>query len=107
MKRGSVELVTFGILCPSCGALLKVTGTLEEVEVKSTVDKKDILSIFPQSMRNKLEITIEGKKAIVRLKGKVKTNIFAKANAEVRGYGGHWVKGYFLLPIATFAEEQQ
>ena len=87
------------LTCPSCGALLRITGT-EEVQAKSDVNIKDVLAIFSPATRPKLDVKIEGKMAIIEWRGKFDRKKWNKAAGEVRGYGGRWIKGHFILPIA-------
>ena len=43
---------------------------------------------------------------MLNLSGKESLNKkkFGKINSEVRGYGGRYVKGHWLIPLATFQE---
>lgn len=94
----------FGLTCPSCGTFIRVVGTVEEVPVKSDINEKDVLAIFSPSIKNMLDLKIEGNKVMIHIKGKYSSKKFSKAMAEVRGYGGQWVKGHFLLSVAALTE---
>lgn len=98
----------FGISCPSCGAFIRITGSAEVVTVKTEgITKDDILHLFDKSVRGNLKvIEITDRFAKLELTSRFSTKKFQKVIQEVRGYGGRFVKGHFLLPIAGLVEEK-
>lgn len=91
---------TATIICPRCGSPLRLVGTIEALPTKSDVSESDIVNLFPQSLRANLEVVIDGNFAKVTWKGKFDKKKFNKTLAEVKGYGGEYVKGFFKIPIA-------
>lgn len=100
--------VNVSLACPNCGTLINIVGTMKvkpiTVEHKGIV--KDILQILvPPSIRNRIAITIEGNYAKLEWKGKFDKRKFGQVNGEVRGYGGRYIKGHWILPLAVFQTE--
>ena len=60
---------------------------------------KDVQSLFPSSVRSSLKVKVEGNHAILELEGKYNKSKWNKTLEEVRGWGGLWVKGHFIMPI--------
>ena len=97
MKKAKVH-----ISCPSCGATIRIVGELEEVKVKSEIKEDEILGIFPASLRKKLNVQrIEGNLAYLEMRGSFDKKKFRELMIEVRGFGGRWVKGHFILPLPS------
>lgn len=91
-----------GLICPGCGAKITIKGEIKIFPPdKKTVD--DVLHLFTPTVRKNLKIEIEGNFALLELiqYNKIKWN---KVMAEVQGYGGSWVKGHFVLPLAGLGE---
>lgn len=90
------------VICPYCDKVVFVGIQLnaKKVETKANISKEEILARFTRSLRSSLIITIEGNVAKIQVKGKFTKSQFNKVMTEVRGYGGKYVKGYFVLPIA-------
>lgn len=88
-------------ICPKCGALLELSLSAKESPEKvGKVETSEILALFPARIRSKLEVAVEGNFAHVELKGRFNKKTWNKILAEVRGYGGRYVKGYFSIPLA-------
>lgn len=96
----------FGIICPGCGAFIKITGSIEKVETKpGNVTESDILHMFPKNVRGGLKVTgIDSRFAKVELTSRYDKKKFQTLMQEVRGYGGRFVKGHFVLPIASLLQ---
>jgi len=102
----SPEKVKALIMCPGCGISIRITGEAEEVEVFGDVRVDDVLNLFTPAVRKDMRVNIEGNHAILELGGKYNRSKFSKARAEVIGYGGRWVKGHFILPLAGLGEKE-
>ena len=74
---------------------------IKKVKIPENININDILKVFPPSARKSLDVSIEGNFALLVLKGKFDKKKFKKILDEVQGYGGRWVKGHFVLPLAT------
>ena len=95
----SEEQVKLGLVCPKCGTGITIKGEVKTSSFdKKTVD--DILHLFTPAVRKNLKVEIEENFALLELIQYDKSK-WNKIMDEVRGYGGEWVKGHFILPLAT------
>lgn len=92
------------IVCPGCGALIKLQAIVTEVPIKSGITKDEILLCFPSALRKFLNVTLHEKFAHISVTGKFNKARFSKISSEIRGYGGKYVKGYFVFPLAGLTE---
>jgi hypothetical protein len=96
--------IKVGFPCPSCGSIIQISGEAVEAEAPKDINTNVILNLFTPSVRKDMKITIEGNHALIELGGKYNKNTFNKALTEIKGYGGRWVKGHFVLPLAGMGE---
>lgn len=89
-------------ICPKCGTRLKILGILSEDEIKGVpaIDSEMIRALFHKSIRDDLDVVIEGKIARITIRGKFSRSKFKKVSTQVAVYAGRWIKGYFWMPIA-------
>lgn len=98
------EQVKIGISCPTCGEFILIRGTAEPYKYKPRPDiEKDVKAIIPS--RN-VKIQIQGSHALIELTEKFNPKTFKKISQEVRGYGGRYIKGHFILPLAGLGEDK-
>ena len=93
------------MICPKCGSILHLNPLVEKAKEPQEISVDDVLKIFPPKDHKHLEIEIHGNMAHIRDKAKFNRKRFNMMIAEVRGYGGRYVKGYFEVPIAGLMGE--
>ena len=91
-------------VCPKCGTPLNLTLVVEGEPSTVNISDIDVLARFTKDVKDHIKVEIEGNFAKITLTGKYNKQRFMKANIEVKGYGGRWVKGHFLLPLAGMSE---
>lgn len=91
-------------LCPACGLPMRIvfSGVLIEPQKDRVpaVDSEMIRALFHKSIRDDLDIEVDGKIARITIKGKFSRSKFKKVSTQVAVYAGRWIKGYFWMPIA-------
>lgn len=88
-----------GLVCPHCGKLVRIIGDATPEENRD-VDIESVLQLFKPSIRRKIRSIPEGDFARIELKGKLSKESFNEVLHVVLSYGGHYIKGYFKLPLA-------
>lgn len=108
MKAKALEL---NLVCPECGAIIEISGSVKSVRREKREDQellKNVLGLFTRTQQANLEVSVleDGSFAKVEWKGKFNRPLWSKVNGEIRGYGGRFVKGHWLLPLAVFQEAE-
>lgn len=98
--------VKLGLSCPNCGTFIKVVGEATALPPPKDINTQDILRLFSPATYKGMKIEIVGSHAKIELTGKYNKAKWKEVMDEVKGYGGVWVKGHFMLPLATIGLEK-